>query len=86
VKNANGDYDSCAVYWGSAFTAAALMAACGTPPTLGQNICPSAGSVGACEATDSVTGLANYYYHPGDGTPENQAQCNSNANHVWCTP
>jgi hypothetical protein len=85
VKDASGNYQSCVVYWGTSFTPDVLKAAC-LAPTLGMNICPSAGSVGACESSDAATGLANYYYNAGDGTPANQAQCNSNPKHEWCNP
>jgi len=85
-KNLDGSIKSCAVYWGSAFTADALKTACPTEPTLGSNICPSEGSVGACEASSGPTALATYYYDAPDGTPANQAQCNANAGHMWCSP
>jgi hypothetical protein len=40
------------------FTADALKAACPSEPTLGANICPSAGSVGVCETSTGPTALA----------------------------
>ena len=81
-----GAVKACAVYWGSAFTPATLMTACSATLVLGQNACPSQGSVGACETTSGPTALANYFYSAPDASPANQAQCNSNANHVWCAP
>jgi hypothetical protein len=84
-KDLNGKLKSCTVYWGSAFTPDTLSAGCPTI-IMGQNVCPAASAVGACETSEGPTALANYYYEAAAGTPANQAQCNMNTGHVWCTP